>query len=239
VSVLPLYHRLFLLLRDQIVNGVYDRREPMPGENQLAAKYGVSRTTIRKALELLEEEQLIERRQGAPTYAKPLGYDGSKKRQNLDRVARERSYLDLYSGDVQQHYEIVTADKILSRQFNNLKQLGRICRVRETDGKPWSFVVTYMPLEISAGIDWQQLGSKAVISAVLEQGVSIDRVEQAIGATVADEETGAAMGVSIGSPLLRVSGMFVDKDGAAVMRKDGYFHPESFEYRVTLSFGAA
>jgi GntR family transcriptional regulator len=237
MSVLPLYHRLFLLLRDQIVNGVYDRLEPMPGENQLAAEFGVSRTTIRKALELLEAEQLIERRQGASTFATPLGHSEAKPRRNLDRVARERSYEQLYSGDVQAHYEVVTASKVLSRQFNNREQLGRICRVREADGKLWSFVVTYMPLEISADIDWQKLGSKAVISAVLEQGVNIDKVEQSIGATVADEETAAGMGASIGSPLLRVSGLFLDADGQAVMRKDGYFHPESFEYRVTLNFG--
>jgi DNA-binding GntR family transcriptional regulator len=43
-----------------------------------------------------------------------------------------------------------------------------------------------------------------------------------------------ALNVPVGSPVLRVSGLFIDTDGNAVMRKDGYFHPESFEYRTTL-----
>jgi len=234
MSVLPLYHRIFLSLRDQIVNGVYDWREPLPTEAQLSAEHGVSRATIRKALNLLEEEGLVVRRQGARTYPKALGYSSTKQRRNLDLLTRDQNHLDLLSGDIQQHYQVITASKELARQFNKQKTLGRVIRVRVSKGRPYCFVVTYLPLEIADRIAWDKLGSKPVITAVVEVGYDFMKVEQSITATVADEESAAAMNAPVGSPLLHMSGLFIDKNDNAIMRKDGYFHPESFEYRMTL-----
>jgi len=235
MSVLPLYHRIFLALRDQIVNGAYDWYEPMPTEKQLCSEYAVSRATIRHALDLLEEDGLIVRRQGARTYAKAFGYQASQQRRNLELITRGQKYhLDLFAGNINQQYLVVAADKTLLRQFQKQKKLGRVVRVRESKGKPYCFVVTYMPLEIADRIAWDTLGTKPVITAAVEAGYDYVKVEQLITAIVADEESAAAMEVPIGSPLLRVSGLFIDQHDNAVMRKDSYFHPANFEYRMTL-----
>jgi len=234
MSVLPLYHRVFLSLRDRIVNGIYDSREPMPAENSLCAEFDVSRATIRRALGLLEEEGLVERRQGARTYARAIGYKGSQQRRNLDLLGRKKSHLEMLPGDIRQHYEVVTPDKKLWRQFGKQDKLGRVERVRESRGKPYCFVVTYMPLEIAGRIDWDNLGSRPVITAAEDAGFDFVKVEQTITATVADEQSSVAMQAPIGSPLLRLSGLFVGADDKAIMRKDGYFHPNSFEYSMTL-----
>ena len=234
MSVLPLYHRVFITLRDQIINGVYDAREPMPSENELRKEYDVSRATIRKAMELLEEEGLVERRQGARTYAKALGYKTAENRRNLESIAREEQHLELLPGEIQQHYEIITPDKSLSRQFNQARQLGRVVRVREENKKPYCFVVTYLPMEIADRISWEKLGAKPVLTVVADAGYDFVKTEQVITATVADEESSKALAVPVGSPLLRISGLFIGGDEKPVMRKDGYFHPDSFEYRMTL-----
>jgi GntR family transcriptional regulator len=234
MSVLPLYHRVFLLLRDRIVNGIYDVRKPMPGENSLSAEYNVSRATIRRALSLLEEEGLVERRQGARTYAKAIGYKASQQRRNLDLLGRKKNHLYMLPGEISQHYEVVSPDKLLWRQFNKQDKLGRVERIRESRGKPYCFIVTFMPLEIADCIDWENIGPKPVITAAVEVGYDFVKVQQTVTATVADDERSIAMQVPIGSPLLRVSGLFIGADEKAVMRKDGYFHPDSFEYSMTL-----
>ena len=51
----------------QIYEGVYQDGEKIPSERQMAADYEVSRITVRKALELLEEEELIVREVGNGT----------------------------------------------------------------------------------------------------------------------------------------------------------------------------
>lgn len=48
--------------------GVYKNGERIPGENELAQKYQMSRQTVRQSLSLLEQKGLIERRQGSGTY---------------------------------------------------------------------------------------------------------------------------------------------------------------------------
>jgi len=234
MNLLPLYHQVFLSLRDQIVNGAYDWREPLPSESQLRAEYDVSRSTVRRALDLLEEEGLVERRQGARTYIKALGYLPGQQRRNLDLVAQADNYKELFAGDIQQNYSVIKPDRELSRQFPNHKQLGRVVRVRELKGEPFCFVITYMPLQLADQINWAKLGSTPVITAVADAGYEFVKTEQVITATAADEESAVALNTPIGSALLRVSGLFIDADDKAVMRKDGYFRPESFEYRTTL-----
>jgi GntR family transcriptional regulator len=234
MSVLPLYHRVFITLRDQIINGMYATGVPMPSENELRKEYDVSRATIRKAMELLEEEGLVERRQGARTYAKALGYKTAENRRNLESITREEQHLELLPGQIQQHYEIITPDKSLSRQFNQARQLGRVVRVREQNKKPYCFVVTYLPMEIADRISWEKLGAKPVLTAVADAGYGFVKTEQVITATVADEESSKALAVPVGSALLRISGLFIGPDEKPVMRKDGFFHPDSFEYRMTL-----
>lgn len=234
MSVLPLYHRIFITLRDQIINGVYDTRVPMPSENELCREYDVSRVTIRKAMELLEEEGLVERRQGKRTYARALGYKTTEQRSNLNLLAAEQQHHELLPGAVSQLYALVKPNRLLTRQFGSGEKLARIVRIRDQDQQPYCFVVTYMPEQTAGLVDWEKLGDKPVITAVEEVGFGFVKTEQVITATVADDESAAALNVPVGSPLLRVSGLFIDADDKPIMRKDGYFLPDSFEYRMTL-----
>ncbi|EWM50413.1 deoR-like helix-turn-helix domain protein [Bordetella holmesii 70147] len=63
-SPLPLYHKVYLLIRQRLLAGGFAPQTALPGENALAAEYGVSRLTIRRSLEALEADGLIERHQG-------------------------------------------------------------------------------------------------------------------------------------------------------------------------------
>jgi GntR family transcriptional regulator len=73
------------VLRSQIMEGAFGglaaARPPMPSEPALAAQLGVSRNAIREALDLLRDEGLITRVQGAGTFV-----TGAKLRHHLDRL---------------------------------------------------------------------------------------------------------------------------------------------------------
>ncbi len=66
----PKYLILFNQVKDEILQGVYKSGEKIPGENEIAEKYGMSRQTVRQALSMLEQENFIERKQGSGTYIK-------------------------------------------------------------------------------------------------------------------------------------------------------------------------
>jgi GntR family transcriptional regulator len=67
----PLYHRIYLVLREQILDRKFDPDKPMPSEIELAAAYNVSRVTLRKTMERLEREGLVLRQRGRGTFAVP------------------------------------------------------------------------------------------------------------------------------------------------------------------------
>jgi GntR family transcriptional regulator len=64
----PLYMQVAASLRAKIGASEWTSRAPLPNEVHLARDIGVSVGTLRKALELLEDENLIERRQGLGTF---------------------------------------------------------------------------------------------------------------------------------------------------------------------------
>lgn len=64
----PKYSQLFEQLKTDILSGVYTSGQKIPGENEIARDYNMSRQTVRQAMALLEQEGLVERRQGSGTY---------------------------------------------------------------------------------------------------------------------------------------------------------------------------
>lgn len=68
----PLYRQVGAVLRNQIANGEYRVGDQLPTEDALRDQFGVSRATIRMALQALEEEGLLTRRRALGTFLKAL-----------------------------------------------------------------------------------------------------------------------------------------------------------------------
>lgn len=64
----PLYYQLYESLRTRILNGEWQPNDLLPAEPELTQYYGVSRTTLRQATDLLAQEKLIRRQRGKGTY---------------------------------------------------------------------------------------------------------------------------------------------------------------------------
>lgn len=65
------YEAVAQAIKNDIENGVYKEGQPIPTEELLTAQYDVSRQTIRKALSLLVEDNLIIKRQGSGSVVRP------------------------------------------------------------------------------------------------------------------------------------------------------------------------
>lgn len=58
------YYAIYLQLKQKIIDQKYPEGELLPSENSIAKEYGVSRETIRKALDYLSQDGLIQKKQG-------------------------------------------------------------------------------------------------------------------------------------------------------------------------------
>ena len=66
-AVVPLYHQIYVVLRQQILEGKFGDG-PMPGEIELARQFGASRVTMRRVFDYLVKEGLVRRHRGMGTF---------------------------------------------------------------------------------------------------------------------------------------------------------------------------
>jgi DNA-binding GntR family transcriptional regulator len=71
-SPIPVYHQLTLVLRKKILSGEWAEGRKIPKEEDLASEYGVSRVTIRQAMDTLEKEGLISRQKRVGTFVQKV-----------------------------------------------------------------------------------------------------------------------------------------------------------------------
>ncbi|CAN0214027.1 unnamed protein product, partial [Phaeothamnion confervicola] len=63
----PLYHQIYLILREQIRAGAFESGARLPTEAEISAAYSVSRITAKRALDELAADGLVVRRRGRGT----------------------------------------------------------------------------------------------------------------------------------------------------------------------------
>lgn len=64
----PPYRQLAAILRAQVERGDYGANNPLPSERTLMERYGLARTTVRRAIDLLVDEGCVYRAHGRGTY---------------------------------------------------------------------------------------------------------------------------------------------------------------------------
>lgn len=142
---LPLYARLAELLTRRIAAGEWSPDAPLPSETALAADYGVSLGTLRKATEQLVDEGLLERRQGSGTYVRRARLDKSLFR--FFRFAGGRAQGAVPVSRILRR-EIVAADRwpVAAHALGGAAELIRIERLRLWDNEPFLAEEIALPL---------------------------------------------------------------------------------------------
>lgn len=242
-SPIPLYHRLYVILRERIVNGTYRAGQVLPTELELMKSYGVSRITAKRAMDELSAEGLVERVRGrGTTVAKhaealvgggPLtaGIEGLLA--NLSVIGRRTSVEILEFG-------YVAAPNHVAEELGIAPQtpIQRAIRLRRLDGKPFSHSMTFVLERIGRTYDREEMAAHPLIDLIARAGTEIGHVRQSITATLADTLSAQRLDVSVGSPLLKLRRVFFDTEGEPIDYNEILYPPDRFEYRMTLTRGA-
>ncbi len=144
-------------LQKKIKDGVYKTSEKLPKEYELCDQYETSRTTIREAMQLLENRGLIFKRRGSGSYVKSISeeeevrkgflqssqFSGFTKDMGEKRVSSEVIEFAV----INPTEEIATALKISIQDF-----VYYVCRIRLVEGEPFVVEYTYMPIHVISGI---------------------------------------------------------------------------------------
>lgn len=241
---LPLtkYHQIYLVLREQIVEGQHAKG--VPPETELARHFGVGRVTVRRALEQLVQEGLIVRSAGRGTFPKPRASARTSAShpvqaqptrlaglmENIVSASRSTTVKVL-------DWRTVTASDAVARALEVPvgTPVRKAVRCRSLREGPLSHITTYMPLELAKGITRRHLSAKPLLQLLQESGVELGRAQQTISARQADAQVARELGVSIGSALLLVKRLVRDANERPVQFLEGLYVPDRYEYQMEVS----
>jgi GntR family transcriptional regulator len=232
-TVTPLYHQMYLVLAGQIRAGDFDPAQPMPGEHQLAARFGVSRVTVRRTLAQLELEGLVVRRHGVGTFpaARPSRMQDRYSIGGLKDPAEAGGRAAIVTLDV----AAVPAPAHVAAAFGSADPVLRILRQRAVGrGEPFTLLTTWLPADRAAVLSRRQLQSAQTLDALEAAGVVVVRAEQSVSAQAADDRVAGLLRVPVGTPLLAMSTLFGDGGGVPVALFEALYRPDRYEYRLAM-----
>ena len=196
--------RVYLSLKDQITEGRLADGEVLPGEQKLAERFGVSRVTVRRALESLAGSGLIERRAGsgttvrhAPEGQRRAAMDFNTLMPQLVEMGQSTT-ARLLAFSYDQAPEVVASAMALAPE----EKVQIAVRVRLADGVPFSHLTTYVPAQIAQNYSENDLATTPLFKLLERSGVQIKAAHQSVSATLAAPEVAEPLGVAVGAPLL-------------------------------------
>lgn len=229
--------RVYLLLRDEILGGLLVPGDSLPGELRLAELHGVSRVTIRRALDGLEADGLIERRAGSGTVVRAPGAqpgqivaDFATLMPQLRRMAEETTARLLsfsYGAPPPQIAEALGLPEGARVQ--------RAVRLRLSAGLPFSHLTTHVPDAIAQGYSEADLATTPLFRLLERRGVVVDHARQTVSAVLATPEVAEALEVSVGAALISLTRVVYDATGNGVEHLSALYRPDRFRLEMTLN----
>lgn len=204
-SYLPIYDKL----HDDIVNGVYPEGSIFPSENVLAAKYGVSRNTLRQALAILHQDGLIHKQQGKGTV---VIYNGdSPVKERYYNYVREDS-LELIT-ELKTDYNFGTPTHIAKRKLHlqDGEDVLASNNVYMSEDGPVGQIFLQIPVKI---LEQQNIDadSEKALSDFMDSGIYklAYAAEMSVQLMEADEQVVPYLGVNEGTALLHMEQMLLN-----------------------------
>ena len=234
-AAVPLYHQIYLQLRDEILSGERPFGSSLPTEEVLAEMFAVSRITARRVLNDLALNHFVERKRRLGTRvtfkspAKPI--EG-----NIDQAVD--SLMALGEGTtvnvIEVSLEKATPTVASALHLAEGAMVVRAVRVRSLDGAPLGYVVSYVSEALAGAITEKTLARGPILRLLDEAGHHAKHAEQTIGAMLADKQLADALEIEPRSALLRISRTVYDMDETPFLLTFAHYRSDRFNIRIDL-----
>jgi GntR family transcriptional regulator len=201
-SPLPLYYQIREILREEITSQHMPLGAPFPTETQLMQRFGVSRTTVRKAVDGLVTEGLVHRVQGQGTFVS--GRNDERELLTLCSLA------DVPPRGRPTEWRVIRIDQVAAdeRVARNLQlepgtPVTYIERLHVDREVPIEFGMAWLPDEVGQTIVQEDL-SLYLVAGLLEDrcGVRLGDADCTVGAVNAEGSLAQVLQVAEGTALL-------------------------------------
>lgn len=232
---LPIYYQIYLTVRDWIYSGYLKVGQQVPTEVELCNTFNVSRITIRKAIDLLEREQLVVREQGRGTFVMegtnktPATSEFGRLLRHLSRMVERTEVIDI-DIDIVEPSDETRKDLALGRS----DRVIQVSYVRLSKGVRIGYVTAYFPSDLGIEFTPEEISTKSLLTVLEEKGVELGNADQLIGATLADPRNAHKLEIDVGAPLVHMQVIANSKNYRPVFRMDAYYRADHYQHHTHL-----
>lgn len=230
-SPVPLHAQVEALVREMIKTPEYREKAFLPNEMNLAKQLGISRNTVRQALNKLVYEGLLIRKKGVGTRVADQGVN--TRAQNWLSFSQEMkaSGIKIINFDLKLSW--VEADEKTSLFFEIPigKKIFKLERLRGRDDNPFVYFVSYFHPRI--GLTGNEDFTRPLYE-ILEKDYSVvvKVSKEEISSSLAGKEIGKILNIEAISPILQRKRFVFDPGGRPVEYNLGYYRADSFTYTI-------
>ena len=231
----PLYKQVYGVLVRRIADGDWRPAEVLPSEQALASELGVSQGTVRKALDTMAAEKLVERRQGKGTFVAEHTQELALFR--FFRLVREDgSRVTPTSTQRSVRRRAARPGEISQLRLRKGAQVVEIQRTRHLDDVPTVLESIIVPHALFPDIDQRgELPNTLYSLYQSEYGISVVAAEEQLRADAVTKDDTTRLNMNVGEPLLRIDRIAVALDGARVEWRISRCDTRNFVYGITVS----
>ncbi|MGC8517065.1 MAG: GntR family transcriptional regulator [Steroidobacteraceae bacterium] len=235
VGYRPLYRQVYDIVLRRVADGAWRPGEALPSEQNLARELGVSQGTMRKVLDALTAEKVLERRQGKGTFIAESTQERTQFR--FFRLARPGGMR--LTPQLGTETARVRAARTAERERLELERDARvveISRVRHVEGVAAIRELIILPAAIFPGIEKQMPLPNSLYTLYQSGfGVTIVATHEELSAQGATAEDHEALGIPLAAPILVIDRIALGLTDRKVEWRMSRVHSKNLVYAVTLT----
>ena len=219
----PLYLQLRDALAERISGGEWKPGSAIPNESDLAREFSVSAGTMRKALDLMETERLLTRRQGRGTFVNDHASEELSARfSNLrasdgSRVCGEVKSAEIAEGTANE----LECERLRLRAGDDVYRIHRILHHK---GQVYLVEEASLPAELFPGLAQKRGVSDRIIVLAQEHGLLLGKAVERVSLGQASPSLAQALGIASGAPIMVLDRVVMALDGRPIEWRVGYCH---------------
>ena len=231
-SPVPLYFQLSQQLEAAVEQGVLTPGSLLGNEIDLSTRLGLSRPTVRQAIQSLVDKGLLVRRRGVGTQVvhsrvkSPL--ELSSLYDDLETAGQRPGTKVLVNTVVPATAEIAAALGVAEDS-----DVHRVERLRLAHGEPMAYLCNYLPPGL-LDLDTGQLEATGLYRMMRAAGITLHSARQAIGARAATAAEAERLTEREGAPLLTMQRVTFDDTGRAVEYGTHTYRPSRYSFEFQL-----
>jgi DNA-binding GntR family transcriptional regulator len=231
-SPVPLYYQVAEQLQRAIADGTLVPGDRIANEIALADELGLSRPTMRQAIQTLVDKGLLVRKRGVGTQVVQ-----SQIRRSVELTSLNDDLVRAGQNPVTRVLALarVDADEPTARelQVRPGSPVWRLERLRLVGEQPLALMSNTLPADV-VDLDAVDLSTTGLYEHFRRCGIHIRVAHQRIGAVRADARTAKLLTGRKGDPLLTMHRTAFDDSGRAVEFGSHVYRPDMYSFEVTL-----